>query len=753
MKTLIITSIYNNLWGTKFGGRPSREAHYKLSLLNVLNLQADKFICFTSPEELSNLENFYYEEHNVSRDLLELIPFNLDDSKYYDKIDSIKDYEWIKTIDRCHEIQYNKFFWLENIDNLSDYEKVYWFDAGLSHGGLFPEEYSYGDSYTKHYNSSLFNKKYLEHINKLTDDGKFLIVSKNNTGRFYWSQTVPPKYYNEYNNTKHIIGGFFGGDLNSFIKIKNKFDDLLTTLLENEKDLFYEELIMSCLYQNNLEDFITLEFDDWYDRYNSSNLGEKTSFFYNIFEIEKKPKTCVSTISIEINENSTRYTDNAKNLIETYLNFTDFDILLITNKVDRFSQFTSNRVKIFDYEKNFNEPIISANKFNMHLKRYPIKLASYMNYDYVYFHDCDCFIDGWDRLSYEKKCREDFDVAFVSHANPQLGGLRNTYKHFQDKIDLEFFGLYTEEMDLAPNPAETRVLFKNNEKLQNFISFWDKISEQNKNFFTYHDGVYFGTSSIYAKMKMTGITPNENFTKYCKINHEDRVLDYFGTTVTKEIITDLKISEPSEDEISEEVIGSFVYKDLYVLQMSNVKENLKTLFEKVKPIRIVEIGTEYGGLTLIISDILNELNLTESKVRSYDIKDCQNLTKNSNLPDNIEFFCENIFENDKFKLIEKSKETLNEFLNTEGINIFMCDGSNQVKEFKSLAPICKKGDIIMVHDYIENSDIFENEFKNKKWNWNEIQLKDIQDIIEYLDFEKFEYDNMCEVVWGCFIKK
>jgi hypothetical protein len=97
MKTLIITSIYNNLWGTKFGGRPSREAHYKLSLLNILNLEAYKFICFTSPEELSNLENFYYEEHNISRDILELIPFNLEDSKYYDKIDLIKDYEWIKT--------------------------------------------------------------------------------------------------------------------------------------------------------------------------------------------------------------------------------------------------------------------------------------------------------------------------------------------------------------------------------------------------------------------------------------------------------------------------------------------------------------------------------------------------------------------------------------------------------------------------------------------------------------------------------
>ena len=753
MKTLILTSIYNNLWGTKFGGRPSREAHYRLSLLNILNLKADKFICFTSQEELEKLETFFHEENNISKDVLEIRVFDLENSKYYNKIDSIKDHEWIKTIDRCHEIQYNKFFWLETIENILDYQKVYWFDAGLSHGGLFPEEYSFGDSYTKHYNFNLFNKKYLEHIHKLTDDGKFLIVSKNNTGRFYWSQTIPQKYYREYDNTKHIIGGFFGGNLDSFIKVKNKFDELLTSLLDNEKELYYEELIMSCLYRNNLDDFITLDFDDWYDRNNSSNLGDKTSFFYNIFEIEKKQKTCICTISIELNEISTRYTDNAKKLIESYLKFTDFDILLITNKVDRFEEFTSDRLKIFDYENNFDETITSANKFNMHLKRYPIKLASYMKYDFVYFHDCDCFIDGWDRLSYEKKCKEDFDVAFVSHANPQLGGLRKTYKHFQDKIDSEFVGIYTDEMDSAPNPAETRVLFRKNEKLQDFISFWDKISSQNKNFFTYHDGVYFGTSAIFAKMKMIGITPSEKFTKYCKINHEERVLDYFGTTVTREEVVEPKQIEISNVNNGDEVYGSFVYKDFYVLQMKNVKDNLKKLFEKVQPKRVVEIGTEYGGLTIIISDIFSELNLTDSKVRTYDIKDCPGLKTHVNLPDNIEFVCENIFENDRFKLVEKSKESLNEFLVDDGVNIFMCDGSNQIKEFKSLAPLCKKGDIIMVHDYVEDSETFRNEFENKKWNWHEIRLKDIRDIIDYLDFEKFDYENMCDVVWGCFIKK
>ena len=39
MKTLLITSIYSDLWGTEFGGRPSRDYHYRASLLsNMTNL-------------------------------------------------------------------------------------------------------------------------------------------------------------------------------------------------------------------------------------------------------------------------------------------------------------------------------------------------------------------------------------------------------------------------------------------------------------------------------------------------------------------------------------------------------------------------------------------------------------------------------------------------------------------------------------------------------------------------------------------
>ena len=76
-KTLFITSIYSNLWGTEYGGRPSREAHYKLSLLNVLNLRPNKVICYTSKEEVESLKNYFYNENNIDSELLEFVVFDL----------------------------------------------------------------------------------------------------------------------------------------------------------------------------------------------------------------------------------------------------------------------------------------------------------------------------------------------------------------------------------------------------------------------------------------------------------------------------------------------------------------------------------------------------------------------------------------------------------------------------------------------------------------------------------------------------
>jgi hypothetical protein len=527
MNSLIYTCIYNNLWGTEFGGRPSRKEHYKYSLLNILNLNANKYICFTSQNDIEELHNFFYNINNVSSEKLEFVVFDLENTKYFEEIKKIKDIEKIKKTDRCYEVQYNKFFWIDFLEKIETYDRIFWFDAGLSHGGIINEKYSEGNGYDKNFKFNVFNPDYLERICQVSDD-KVLILSKNNTGVFYWSSSLPQKYYKEYNRDEHIVGGFFGGSPQKMIEYKEKFEELLKKLLLNEKDLYYEELIMTCLYFNYKDFFTVWKFDDWYNRNDPEKYGDYVRYFSNIMEI---PKTCICTLAVEISEESNKYIKSAKKLIDSNLKYTNFDILVVTNRPNEFKCFSDARVKIFDYYKNFEETITSSNKFNMHLKRYPIKIAKKLGYHVIFYNDCDCYITGWNDQSFEEKIKQDFDVFFVSHANPQLGGLRKTYKHFQDKIDNELQDLYTEEMDMAPNPAETRIIFKNNDKLSKFLSFWDLISDKNKNFMTYYDGVYFGTSAIYSKMNMGAVIKSDIFSKYCYIDHGGGTLTYFGEKI------------------------------------------------------------------------------------------------------------------------------------------------------------------------------------------------------------------------------
>lgn len=241
-------------------------------------------------------------------------------------------------------------------------------------------------------------------------------------------------------------------------------------------------------------------------------------------------KTVITTCAIQRNGGN-NYLDKSKTLIDTYLKYTNFDILVLTNKVDFYSQF-SDRVKVFKFDDKYSEPIESAKYFNMHIKRLPIKIASELDYDIIYHHDCDCYIVGWDEKSYQDMIKKDYDVFFpgLNSDRPQLGGLRKQYKHFQDKIDNEFTNLYYDELDNAPNPPETRIIFKNNTKLKKFLEFWDKISKNNKNFKTYHCGVYFGTSTIYSNMKTYGVG-DEKFSEYGRITHGNNILDYYGTRI------------------------------------------------------------------------------------------------------------------------------------------------------------------------------------------------------------------------------
>ena len=140
MRTKIITAIYNGLFGTDLGGRAGRNQPYKYSLKTLLQMTQADFVCYTSANEIKELEKFYYDDHKIDRDRIQFKVFDLRDFYLTDKINKLKNLEKTKKSDICFEIQYSKFIWL--LDECDDeYDYMYWFDAGLSHNGLIVINY------------------------------------------------------------------------------------------------------------------------------------------------------------------------------------------------------------------------------------------------------------------------------------------------------------------------------------------------------------------------------------------------------------------------------------------------------------------------------------------------------------------------------------------------------------------------------------------------------------------------------------
>jgi hypothetical protein len=291
MSTKFITAIYSDLNGTEFGGRPNRGTHYRYSLLSLLKMTDADFLCYTSEREIDSLIGFFYHEHKISESKLKFSIFDISNSKFKDLINLRKDVENIKRGDRCIEIQYSKFSWWWNEDK--SYDNYYWIDAGLSHCGLIPLKYLTVNNHPmrRFYESNLFDNEFLKNLIEDTND-KFLILGKEND-RNYWSGTVDPKWYTNYDRSIHIIGGLFGGHRDKWDNIVNLFENYTQQILSNDNGLPHEEQIMSLMYVNHRELFERKHFDIWWCRDNApqgvtDKLFEENKSFYKILEEFKR---------------------------------------------------------------------------------------------------------------------------------------------------------------------------------------------------------------------------------------------------------------------------------------------------------------------------------------------------------------------------------------------------------------------------------------------------------------------------------
>ena len=199
-----------------------------------------------------------------------------------------------------------------------------------------------------------------------------------------------------------------------------------------------------------------------------------------------------------------------------------------------------------------------------------------------------------------------------------------------------------------------------------------------------------------------------------------------------------------------EIKGWFSYRGVACMQTADVADKVKKLLTSTNPNQVLEIGTASGGMTLLIRDLLNELGLTETTLRSYDIRSDFNRTellKEIKQGGAIDFRLKNIF-NHQYSELEEAEE-VTEYIHRPGTTVVMCDGGSKKDEFRILSPLLKPGDIIMAHDYAANNEYFEKHIKDVVWNWHEIQDTDIEPSCLEHKLEPYLQEEFAKVVWAC----
>jgi hypothetical protein len=202
-----------------------------------------------------------------------------------------------------------------------------------------------------------------------------------------------------------------------------------------------------------------------------------------------------------------------------------------------------------------------------------------------------------------------------------------------------------------------------------------------------------------------------------------------------------------------EHIAHLSYKGLGTEQNPNIIYPFDKLIAKIKPSRILEIGTFAGGLTLILRAILDNNELQNSIITTYDINTPTYLLPLiENIP-GVVSLTKNLFSSDYQDFAgEAEKSEIVSLIKNSGTTLLLCDGGCKKCEFNILCKYLKPGDVIMAHDYAPNKEYFEQYMKNKIWNWHEIQDSDIIESCQLYGLQPYIREEFLNVAWSCFRK-
>jgi len=195
-------------------------------------------------------------------------------------------------------------------------------------------------------------------------------------------------------------------------------------------------------------------------------------------------------------------------------------------------------------------------------------------------------------------------------------------------------------------------------------------------------------------------------------------------------------------------IGHTEYKGYRVQQHKNYENVFKSFLQEEQFTHIFEIGTANGGLTLFLRD-----NSPNSKILSVDIVDkphFQTLREH-----NIDIVVRQVFDgsiNSPSAVAKLTDGHVLDFLGGASKKLILCDGGNKITEFKSMASYLNKGDVIMAHDYIESKELFLSTYKDKIWDWHEVEYTDLKGACEMYDLHPYNKEAFESILWLCMKK-
>ena len=176
-----------------------------------------------------------------------------------------------------------------------------------------------------------------------------------------------------------------------------------------------------------------------------------------------------------------------------------------------------------------------------------------------------------------------------------------------------------------------------------------------------------------------------------------------------------------------------------------VNNELKNKYDKINVGNYIIIS-DTDSLYIHLHPIIEHLNLTENKNQAilkiaYEIQESANHNLNS--------LCEKTFNIQPNTHYFQLKQEVIDFIQSDGITIVLCDGGWKIGEFNLLSDYIKSGDFILAHDFSNSREIYENEIKNKIWNWCEITEDDIKDAVNKHNLKSYNQGLFSQAVWVC----